>query len=258
MDPGTLLGIVLAFGAIFVSMIMEGGSPGALIVPAALILVFGGTLGAAMAGGRLKDTTGLVHWFKLALLAPKVTEPDELVTVLVGLAERARREGLLALEDAIRAVEDEFLRRGLECAIDGTDPEELRDILESEIAAKRAHAKAGAKIFTDMGGFAPTIGIIGTVIGLVHVLENLSKPEELGHLIAGAFVATLWGVLTANVLWLPMANKIKRFSELECHRMEMLVEGIMAIQSGANPRMVDQKLRAQMVQAGKPAEAKAA
>jgi chemotaxis protein MotA len=254
MDPATLIGIGLSFGAILISMIMEGSSPTAILLPPAMMLVFGGTLGAAMAGGIMKDTTGLVGWIKMALLAPKIEPPDDLVVTLVGLAERARREGLLALEDAIRDVDNGFLRRGLELAIDGTDPEELRDILESEVGAKRARDKAGSKLFADMGGFAPTIGIIGTVIGLIHVLSNLSNPEELGRLIAGAFVATLWGVLSANVMWLPMGNKIKRISDLECQQMELLIEGIMSIQAGANPRTVDQKLRAQMVSASKVAE----
>jgi chemotaxis protein MotA len=259
MDPATLIGIVLAFGAIFAAMIMEGSSPMAIVLIPPLILVFVGTLGAAMAGGPLKDTTELGNSFKMALLAPKINPPDQIIATLVGLAERARREGLLALEDAVRGVDDDFLKRGLELAIDGTDPEELREILEAEVAAKRARAKGASKIFADMGGYAPTIGIIGTVIGLIHVLESLSEPEKLGHLIAGAFVATLWGVLSANVMWLPMASKIKRMAELECAAMELAIEGIMSIQAGSNPRTVDQKLRAQVVSPSKPkAEAKAA
>jgi chemotaxis protein MotA len=173
----------------------------------------------------------------------------------VKLADRARREGLLALEDAIKAVEDPFLRKGLELAVDGTDPEELREILEAEVGAKKKADAFGAKLLADMGGFAPTIGIIGTVLGLVHVLENLSNPGQLGHLIAGAFVATLWGVMTANVLWLPMSNRAKRLSELECAQMEMSVEGILAIQAGANPRVVAQKLRSLLPPGAAQAEA---
>ena len=176
---------------------------------------------------------------------------------VVELAEKARREGLLALEDAVRAVEEPFLRRGLELAIDGTDPEELRDVLEGEISAKRKADKAGAKFFTDMGGYAPTIGIIGTVIGLVHVLENLGEPEKLGHMIAAAFVATLWGVLSANLLWLPLGNKIKRISDLQCQHLELLVEGILAIQSGASPRVVARRLRS-LLPPGSLAEEEAA
>jgi chemotaxis protein MotA len=159
------------------------------------------------------------------------------------MAERARREGLLALEDAAKEVEHPFLRRGLMLAIDGTDPEELNEILHGEVDAKRKADTSGAKIFADMGGYAPTIGIIGTVLGLVHVLANLSQPNELGKLIASAFIATLWGVLTANVIWLPIGNRLKRLSELECAQMELAIEGIMAIQAGANPRLVAQRLK---------------
>jgi chemotaxis protein MotA len=242
MDPATLIGVVVAFGAIIVSTIMEGGSPTAIIMIPALILVFGGTFGAAMAGGTLKDTIAVINSSKRAFLG-KAAEPGDVVDVVVKLAEKARREGLLALEDAIKEVSDPFLRRGLQLAIDGTDSEELREILEAEVEAKRKADKIGAKFFADMGGFAPTIGIIGTVLGLVHVLENLSEPASLGHLIAGAFVATLWGVMTANVLWLPMGNKLKRLSEIECAQMELVIAGIVNIQAGANPRVVAQKLR---------------
>jgi chemotaxis protein MotA len=242
MDPGTLAGVGLAFGAIFASMIMEGGNPASILLIPAMTLVFGGTLGAAMAGGLLKDFLGLVNSFKRVLLG-KAVPSDALVDSIVKLAEKARREGLLALEDAMKDVDDPFLKKGLQLAIDGTDSEELRDILEAEVDAKRKADKQAAKIFTDMGGYSPTIGIIGTVIGLVHVLENLSDPSKLGHLIAGAFVATLWGVLTANVLWLPMGSKLKRLSEIECSQMELVIAGIINIQAGANPRLVAQKLR---------------
>ena len=242
MDPGTIAGIGLAFTAIFTSMIIEGGSPTSILLVPPLILVFGGTFGAAMAGGMLKDFLGIIGSFQRVLLG-KATASDDLVESIVKLAEKARREGLLALEDAMKDVDNPFLKKGLQLAIDGTDSDELRDILEAEVDAKRKADKSAAKIFEGMGGYAPTIGIIGTVIGLVHVLENLSDPSKLGHLIAGAFVATLWGVLTANVLWLPMGNKLKRLAEIECAQMELVIAGIINIQAGANPRLVAQKLR---------------
>lgn len=256
MDLGTLGGIVFVFGSLIVSMIMEGSSPAALIMVPAMLLVLGGTIGTAFASGLLKDGLGIVHWTKVALFS-KTPKADEVVSTLVRLAEIARRDGLLALEDAGKQLEDPFLRRGLELAIDGIDSEELRDILEAEIAAKAAHDRQGAKLFNNMGGFAPTLGIIGTVVGLVHVLENLSTPEKLGHLIAGAFVATLWGVLSANALWLPMANKIQRLSAVEIQHMEVVVEGIVSIQCGTNPRVLQQKLVAYMPPA-EPAAEKAA
>ncbi len=243
MDIATMVGLVVAFGAIFVAVFLEGGNPLSMFLIPPMILVLGGTLGVGLAGGILKDTTSnLITAVKTALLA-KVTPADSTVDNIVKLAEQARREGLLALEDAARKVDDPFLRKGLEYAIDGTDPEELRDILEAEITAKKSSDKIGAGILSDMGAYAPTIGIIGTVMSLVHVLENLDKPEQLGHMIGGAFIATLWGVMSANVIFLPMAKKVKRISELEAQKMELAVEGIMAIQAGANPRVVGQKLR---------------
>jgi chemotaxis protein MotA len=242
MDPATLIGIALAFIAIFASMILEGGNPMSIVLIPPIVLVLGGTLGAALAGGLLRDAGAAFGALKRAITA-KVTPPDVAISTIVTLAERARREGLLALEDASKDIDDAFLRRGLELAIDGTDPEELREILETEIDAKRTQDKVAAKLFADMGGYAPTIGIIGTVLGLVHVLENLSNPDQLGHLIAGAFVATLWGVMTANVVWLPLGNRIKRISEIEVRAMELSVEGVVAIQAGANPRIVAQRLR---------------
>jgi chemotaxis protein MotA len=207
-----------------------------------------------MAGGMLKDFLGIVGSLQRAFLG-KAVASDSLVENIVKLAEKARREGLLALEDAMKDVENPFLKKGLQLAIDGTDSDELSTILEAEVEAKRKADKAAAKIFEGMGGYAPTIGIIGTVIGLVHVLENLSDPSKLGHLIAGAFVATLWGVMSANVMWLPMANKLKRLSEIECAQMELVIAGIINIQAGANPRLVAQKLRSLLPPAAEKKEA---
>src|SRR5436305_10853158 len=221
------------------------------------MLVLFGTLGAAMAGGVLKDATGAVNQIKRAFTS-KTLGSGELVDAVVALAERARREGLLALEDAAKGVKDPFLRRGLEMAIDGTDPEELGEILHGEIEAKRKADKASAKIFSDMGGYSPTIGIIGTVMGLVHVLSQLSDPSKLGGLIASAFVATLWGVMLANVVFLPLGNRLKRLSTIECEQMELAVEGVMAIQAGANPRLVAQKLKSLLPPGEADKKAKAA
>jgi chemotaxis protein MotA len=242
MDISTIVGVVVGLIIIFTVQILEGGSPASIILIPSMLLVFGGAFMAAMAGGVLKDATGVVGQFKKAFLA-KVTPPTELVDSIVKLAERARREGLLALEDAVKTVEHPFLKRGLQLAIDGTDPEELHEILHAEIAAKKKADKAAAKIFENMGGYAPTIGIVGTVMGLVHVLENLNKPETLGHSISAAFCATLWGVLSANVIFLPLAARLARLSGVEAEEMELVVDGVLAIQAGSNPRLVAQKLR---------------
>jgi chemotaxis protein MotA len=243
-DPATLIGIALAMGALLVTMILEGSSPMAIILLPPLLLVFGGTFGAAIAGSAMADVTKIGRWFKQALLPAKVPPIADRIATLVTLAEKARKEGLLALEAQVKEIDDPFLKRGLQMGIDGTDPEELRAVLEGEITAKKGEDKVAAKFFTGMGGYAPTVGIIGTVVGLIHVLENLSDPASLGPLIAGAFVATLWGVLSANIFWLPMGAKITRTSELQAAQMELLVEGITEIQAGTSPRAVRQKLTA--------------
>jgi len=242
MDAATPVGIVLGFIVIIVANIMEGGHPGSLFLVAPLLLVFGTTILVTIAGGTMADAKTAARSVKRAFTG-KVAPAADLVPAVVTLAERARREGLLALEDALSDIEDPFLVKGVTMAIDGTDPEELRDILEAEVYSKRAEDKQAAKFFSDAGGYSPTIGIIGTVMGLVHVLENLSTPEKLGPLIAGAFVATLWGVMSANVLWLPLGNRLRRLGQLEAARMELTIEGVSAIQSGSNPRLVAQKLR---------------
>jgi chemotaxis protein MotA len=257
MDLSTIIGVVVALVIVFVVQILEGGHPASIILIPSMLLVFGGAFMAAMAGGVMKDALGAGKQLQKAFLA-KVTPPNQLVDEVVKLAERARREGLLALEDAVKTVEHPFLKRGLQLAIDGTDPEELHDILHAEIAAKKKADKAGMKIFENMGGYAPTVGIVGTVMGLVHVLENLDKPETLGHSIAAAFVATLWGVLSANLIFLPVAARLTRLSGIEAEEMELVIDGVLAIQAGSNPRLVAQKLRSLLPpDAAKAAEAAA-
>src|SRR3954452_24692059 len=242
MDPATLIGIGVAFGAILLTMILEGSSPMAIILIPPLILVFGGTFGAAVAGSSMSDVKKIGAWFKMALMPPAGTPSKDGIQTLVSLAEKARKEGLLALEAEVKKIEDPFLKRGLQMSIDGTDPEDLRAILEAEISAKKAEDKAAAKFFNGMGGYAPPIGLIGTVIGLTHGMKTPSDPESIGPLIASSFVATLWGVLSANVFWLPMGAKITRTSDLQAAQMELLVEGIAEIQAGTSPRTVRAKL----------------
>ncbi len=242
MDPAPAIGITCGFGVVIAANVMEGGNPMSLLLLPPIMLVFGTTLLITMAGGTMDDAKTAVGSLKRAFTGG-VAPAADLVPTVVALAEKARREGMLALEESTHTVQDDFLLRGINLAIDGTDPEELREIMESEVYAKRSADKQAAKFFADAGAYAPTIGIIGTVMGLVHVLENLAKPEELGHLIAAAFVATLWGVTSANVIFLPLGNRLKRLGELEVARMEVAIEGVAAIQAGSNPRVVAQKLR---------------
>lgn len=246
-DPAAIIGIGLGMVVIVAANMLEGGNPMSLVLGPPMLLVFGTTLLVTVAGGTMTDAKeamkALVRAFKGGDAAPGA----DLVPHVVTLADRARREGLLALEDGLADVPEPFLVKGVTMAIDGTDPEEVREILEAEIDAKRRKDNQSAKFFKDAGAYAPTIGIVGTVMGLVHVLESLADPESLGPLIAAAFVATLWGVMSANVFWFPIGNRIKRLSELECSRMEVALEGVAAIQSGANPRMIAEKLRSLLV-----------
>jgi len=251
MDPSLAIGVVLALVAIVGSVTMEGGNIAAIVLPAPMLLVFGGTIGAAIAGGVLRDAKSLPKEMIRAFKS-KTPSPDLVVETLVRLAGKARREGLLALESEAAEVDDPFLRKGLQLAIDGTDAEEVAIILSAEVETKRSTDKAAAKLFSDMGGYAPTIGIIGTVLGLVKVLGHLGSPTELGAEIASAFVATLWGVMSANVFWLPLASRLKRVSQAECEQMELVIEGILAIQAGANPRLIEQKLQSLLPAGPKP------
>ena len=243
MDLATVVGIVLAFGAVMGSMIMEGGDPAALLEPGPLLLVFGGTIGAAMSGYTMKDMASVPKAAIKAFMPGTPAEPTEAIEQMVRFADRARRDGLLALEEEAKDIEDPFLKRGIQMAIDGTDPEIVRDVLETEVTALKERHKTSAKFFADMGAYAPTLGIIGTVLGLVHMLENLSDPESMGPLIAAAFIATLWGVMSANLMWLPISNKLKRASAEEVAYKELVLEGILSIQAGSNPRTVADKLK---------------
>ena len=242
MDPATLIGFVVSLVALLVFMVMEGADPMSLLFLPAIVLVLVATFGAAMSGQTMDDLKKMPGWFKMAVLPAKVPPASDQIQTLVSLAEKARKEGLLALEAQVKQIEDPFLKRGLQMGIDGTDPEQLRDVLESEIAAKRAEDKVAAKFMNNMGGYAPTIGILGCIVGLMNVMGNLNNPETLGPMVSAAFIATLWGVMAANFWFLPMGAKILRVSELQAAQMELLVEGIAEIQAGTSPRAVRLKL----------------
>jgi chemotaxis protein MotA len=244
MDPATLIGFVISLVALLLFMILEGADPMSLLFLPAIILVIFATFGAALSSFTMNDMKKMPAWFKMGALPAKVPAASQQIATLVSLAEKARKEGLLALEAQVKDINDPFLKRGLQMGIDGTDPEELRAVLEGEIAAKKAEDKVAAKFFNQMGGYAPTIGIVGCIVGLINVMGNLSDPASLGPMIAAAFVATLWGVMAANFWFLPMGAKILRVSELQAAQMELLVEGITEIQAGTSPRAVRQKLTA--------------
>lgn len=242
MDLTTLIGVVLGIACIVIAYVEEGGSLGVLWQPTAFLIVFGGTIGALAISFHGKDLKNFGKYMKILFTAAKI---DFAATyfLLTKSAEKARHEGLLSLEQDLEAVEDNYVRKGLQLIVDGTDPELTRTILESEISAMEYRHKIGISMLEAAGGYAPTMGIIGTVMGLVSVLGNLSNPDALGPSIAVAFIATLYGVGSANLLWLPMGAKLKNKSHLEVQLRELALDGIMSIQSGENPSILKEKLK---------------
>lgn len=254
MDPATIIGIVVAFGAMYTMISLEGANVTSILLPAPMVLVFGATIAVGIASGTLPDAILAVKALPRAFKGG-IQKPQGVIDRVVGFAETARRDGLLALEQAASGEKDDFLKLALQNIADGMDAEELRELLEDEIATRDKTNRAAAKFFNTIGGYAPTIGIIGTVISLTHVLENLSSPDKLGHSIAGAFVATLWGVLSANLLWLPIGTRLTRLADLESERMHLVMEGMLAVQAGSQPRVLGERLRAMVpAHALKPAK----
>lgn len=241
MDPATIAGLLIAFGALFAMITLEGASVSSVTLPAPMILVLVGTIAIGLAGTTLKDFAHALKSLPKAF-AGKPPKPGESIDQVVALADKARREGLLSLEAAAAETKDPFLRQALQNIADGTDGEELRELLDDAVEAKIKSDHTASKFFATLGGYAPTVGIIGTVVSLTHVLENLSKPDQLGHMIAAAFVATLWGLLSANFIWLPIGMRLSRLSELEVDRMTLIMEGVLAVQAGSQPALLRERL----------------
>lgn len=215
----------------------------ALLSPTAAMIVFGGTIGATIVSYSVSEIKTVPQLLKVTLFQ-KMPDENDLIEQIVGLADKVRREGLLYLENQLPQIEDGFMRKGIQLVVDGTDPELVRQIMETEMYSIQERHQNGAGIFETAGGYAPTMGIIGTVMGLVHVLSNLESPESLGPSIALAFIATLYGVGSANVLWLPLAEKLKNLSRKEVMLRELMLEGIMSIQAGYNPILIRERLSA--------------
>jgi chemotaxis protein MotA len=241
MKANTGIGIGIGLGCILLSVIMEGGNPAALIGIPPFLIVVGGTLGATFASVTLEQIKLIPALYKKAI-GGNAFEPQKAIELMVGLAEKARREGLLALEGDLEGVDDDFTRKGIQLVVDGKDSEIVKQILHSEMDGMAQRHRQNAALFTTAGGFAPTLGIIGTVLSLVHVLENLSDPGGLGKSIASAFIATLYGVGSANIIYLPVGNKLKALAAEELNYREMQLEAILAIQAGDNPRTIGEKL----------------
>jgi|TARA_R110001592_G_scaffold4318_15_gene24400 chemotaxis protein MotA len=241
MDILSIIGVILAFVAILGGNYLEGGHAAALVNGPAALIVFGGTLGAAFIQTPLKV-------FKRALVIsrwiflPPGNRLQEGINQVIGWSTIARKEGLLGLEQIAELEPDIFARKGLQLLVDGSEPEALRSILEVDLLTREGHDLMAAKVYESMGGYSPTIGIIGAVMGLIHVMGNLADPSMLGTGIAVAFVATIYGVALANLFLLPVANKLKSVVLQQSRYREMLLEGLLSIAEGENPRSIEMKL----------------
>ncbi|MEH3055284.1 MAG: MotA/TolQ/ExbB proton channel family protein [Patulibacter minatonensis] len=243
MKAGAVIGIVIAIGAVLFGGIMEGVPPTALIAPSAIVIIGGGTFGATMGSFGMEGIKAIAPGYKNAFSAEVPDKPAQ-VERLVGFADTARRDGLLALEAQLDEIPDEFTKKGLQLVVDGTDAHLVEEILHLEVEAMQTRHKVAEDVFRLASGYAPTIGVLGTVISLVHVLGNLSDPDSLGPAISVAFLATLMGVGSANILFLPVATRLKQISGWEVEFRHMTIEGILSLQAGENPRMVAEKLLA--------------
>jgi chemotaxis protein MotA len=252
LDFATLAGIVIGVGGIVGGLILEGGSVREIMAPTALLIVLGGTLGAVMISTPLNVLRGGMRSLG-SVFFEKSQDPESLIERLVDYSSRARKNGIVSLEQVANEAPDPFLRKALNLAVDGTDLQELRNMMELEIALEEHHAEADAKIFECAGGYAPTIGIIGAVLGLIQVMKDLADIEKVGHGIATAFVATIYGVGLANLLFLPVAGKIKAHALQKAHMRELMLEGVVGIVEGLNPKLIRSKLSAYL----RPGEPKA-
>jgi len=257
MDKSSFLGVGVALGGILLGLLLEGGKIAQILQPTAAIIVFGGTLGAVMlqfplrvifaAGRRLGQ-----------VFRDNTPDPSLLIQELVGHAKQARREGVVSLDAELPNIADPFLKKALMLAVDGTEPQEIRDIMTLELDNQSEHEEHLPRVFESAGGFAPTIGIIGAVLGLIQVMQHLDNINEVGRGIAVAFVATIYGVGSANLFLLPASGKIKIRIRQEQIRREMMLEGVVSILEGMNPRMLETKLQSFFAEANQEAGRKAA
>lgn len=242
MDKISVFGLLLGLGAILGGQVLEGGHIGSLIQPTAFVIVIGGTLGAVMLQSTLPVFV-LAMRMGAWVFSPPHTQPAQLIQQISRWSHVARKEGLLALENQVAAVKDPFMQKGLNLLVDGAEPDRLRSVLEVEIGTYETHMKSAAKVWEAAGGYAPTIGILGAVMGLIHVMENLSDPSKLGAGIAVAFVATIYGVGSANLIFLPVAKKLLAHINRLVTMREMFLDGMIGIANGDNPRVIESRMR---------------
>ncbi len=242
MDPLSLLGLLLGLAALVGGNYLEGGHLGALVNGPAAIIVVGGTVGAALIQTSLPSFKRALVLLRWVVFPPRIQIEDGIAKVILW-SQTARKEGLLGLEPVAELEPDSFCRKGLELLVDGCEPEQIRNVLELELYAIESRDLYAAKVYEGMGGYAPTIGIIGAVLGLIHVMGNLADPSRLGAGIATAFVATVYGVGFANLLLLPVSNKLKAIVRQGSQYREMLIEGLLSIADGENPKAIELKLK---------------
>ena len=242
MDLTSILGPVVGVGMILVGLILEGGHVSSIIQLTAFLIVIGGSLGAIMVAYPLSDMMGALKSIGVWMRNPSA-DPDQILADIVDLAQTARKESILALEKKRESIEYEPLALGVRLAVDGTDPNIIRETLETAQGVVKEESEVYVHFWEDLGAIAPTIGILGAVLGLIHVMENLDKPEMIGPGIAIAFVATLYGVGFANLFFIPMGKKLKRKAILDSQAREMVIIGIEGILSGLNPKVIQEKLK---------------
>lgn len=242
MDILSILGLFIGIGAILLGQFLEGGTITSLLNGPALLIVAGGTLGAMMLQAPVQQFIHAVRLLRWVFMPPP-SQVDEDIEKIISWSNIARREGLLGLESTSETEEDDFARRGLTLLVDGNEPEVMRSILEIEVDSREHFDLAAAKLFESAGGYTPTIGIIGAVMGLIQVMENLADPSKLGQGIAVAFVATIYGVGLANLILIPLANKLKSVINTQAQQRFLLIEGIVSIAEGDNPRNIESKLQ---------------
>ncbi|TBR37216.1 MULTISPECIES: flagellar motor protein [Dyella] len=242
MDLVSLIGTILAFVVIIVGTVLKGSSLEALWNPAAFVIVIIGTISALlvqMQGKVLKHAMAMLPM----VYKPPRHQPDDLISRVIGWSEISRRQGLLGLEPQIDSESDAFVRKGLQLLVDGSEPDAIRGVLEVEQETREHEDMAAAKVFEQAGIYSPTMGIIGAVMGLMAVMQNLADPSKLGHGIAAAFVATIYGVAIANMLMLPMANRLKSLIHKQVKMREIIIEGLVSIARGDNPRQIESRLQ---------------
>jgi chemotaxis protein MotA len=240
-DIATILGLIISIGSIVGGQALEGGHFSSVLQLTAFVIVMGGTLGACLVQNPMSVVVRAASLASMALSGPRI-ENKSTIKLILDLANVSRKQGLLALESKLKDIHDPFMRKGVQLIVDGTDPKAVHEILEIEVDQKEDEGLIAAKVWEAAGGYSPTVGILGAVLGLIHVMENLADPSKLGAGIAVAFVATVYGVGAANLLFLPLANKIKFKLREEAGSRTMVIMGLVGLAQGENPRLLQEKL----------------